>query len=63
MLVLSRRKDERIMVGHEIEVTVLAVHGDRVRLGIVAPGEVRILRTELFDRTSDGEEERTGEAA
>jgi carbon storage regulator len=63
MLVLGRTKGESIRIGRDVEVTVLAVRGDRVRLGIVAPGEVRILRTELFDRTSDGEEERTGEAA
>ena len=59
-MVLSRRKNERIMVGHEIEVTVLAVHGDRVRLGIVAPKEVRVLRHEICPMN---DEERHGDAA
>jgi len=48
------------MVGREIEVTVLAVHGDRVRLGIVAPKEVRVLRHEICPMN---DEERHGDAA
>lgn len=58
MLVLGRRKGETIKIGRDVEVTVLAVHGDRVRLGIVAPREVRVLRHEILR-----DDERTGEAA
>ena len=47
MLVLSRRQSERIRVGDSIVVTVVRVAGDKVRLGIEAPAEVRILRDEL----------------
>lgn len=47
MLVLSRRKQQRIKLGESIVVTVVEVNGDRVRLGIEAPREVRVLRDEL----------------
>lgn len=47
MLVLSRREHERIKLGDAIVVTVVQVAGDRVRLGIEAPSEIRILRSEL----------------
>ncbi len=48
MLVLSRKKYESICIDGDIEVTVLEVRGDRVRLGIVAPREVRVMRKELL---------------
>jgi carbon storage regulator len=47
MLVLTRRVDERIMIGDSITVTVLEVRGDSVRLGIDAPRDVEIVREEL----------------
>ena len=47
MLVLSRTENERIKLGDEIVVTVVRVSGDRVRLGIEAPPNIRVLRTEL----------------
>ena len=47
MLVLSRRESERILLGDSIVVTVVRLGGDRVRLGIEAPQEVRVLREEL----------------
>ncbi len=47
MLVLSRRESERINLGNSIVVTVVRVAGDRVRLGIEAPADVRVLRGEL----------------
>lgn len=47
MLVLSRRESERIQLGDSIVVTVVKVAGDRVRLGIEAPADIVILRTEL----------------
>jgi carbon storage regulator len=49
MLVLTRRVDESISIGDNIIITVLAVEGDRVKLGISAPREVPILRQEVFD--------------
>jgi carbon storage regulator len=50
MLVLSRRENERIQLGDSIVLTVVKVAGDRVRLGIEAPADVLILRTELEPR-------------
>ena len=50
MLVLSRKKDERIMIGENIEVTVVEIRGDRVKLGFVGPNEVPIHREEVFRR-------------
>jgi carbon storage regulator len=50
MLVLSRKPGEKIVIGGDITVSVVEVHGDRVRLAFEAPAEVRILRAELTDR-------------
>ncbi|MFM8288566.1 MAG: carbon storage regulator CsrA [Planctomycetaceae bacterium] len=47
MLVLSRRKDERIVIGGSIVITVIEVKGDKVRLGIEAPKEVSVHRHEV----------------
>jgi carbon storage regulator len=47
MLVLTRKTDERINIGPDIQVVVLAVQSSRVRLGLVAPAEMPILRGEL----------------
>lgn len=47
MLVLTRRTDETIAIGDSIVVTVLAVEGDRVKIGITAPREMPILRGEI----------------
>jgi carbon storage regulator len=47
MLVLARRQTERIQLGESIVLTVVRVSGDRVRLGIEAPANVRVLRGEL----------------
>ena len=52
MLVLSRKTNQRIRLGDEIVVTVIAVGGDRVRLGIEAPSDVRVLREELERATN-----------
>ena len=55
-MVLSRREGERIRVGDEIVVTVVRVAGDKVRVGIEAPNEMRVLRDELtpFDIPATG---------
>ncbi|MCQ6563561.1 carbon storage regulator CsrA [Paenibacillus mendelii] len=57
MLVLSRKKGEAIMIGSEIELTVLEVTADGVKLGISAPKEVGILRKELFIAIADTNKE------
>src|SRR5690606_21564305 len=49
MLVLSRQRDETIMIGDEVEVTVVDIRGDKVRLGITAPKEVTVHRKEVYE--------------
>ena len=48
MLVLTRRKNQSIMIGDDIIITVLEVKGDQVRLGITAPRDVQVYREELL---------------
>lgn len=49
MLVLSRQRDETIMIGDEIEITVVDIRGDKVRLGINAPRSVQVHRKEVYE--------------
>ena len=56
MLVLSRKKNERILLGDTITIDVLRCRGDQVRLGITAPPEMKIMREEIVRRMSSGEE-------
>lgn len=49
MLVLSRRRDESIMIGDEVEVTVVEVRGDVVKLGVKAPRSVPVHRKEIYE--------------
>lgn len=50
MLILSRKKNEKIVIGDNIEITVVDVRYDRVRLGIDAPKDVPVHREEVRDR-------------
>jgi carbon storage regulator len=49
MLVLSRQKDESIIIGDDVEVTIVDVRGDKVRLGITAPKEISVHRKEVYE--------------
>ena len=49
MLVLSRKKNESIVINNDIIVTVIEIRGDKVRLGIVAPKEVPVHREEVYE--------------
>ena len=49
MLVLTRQKNESIMIGENIEVTIVDVKGDKVRLGINAPIEISVHRKEIYE--------------
>jgi carbon storage regulator len=58
MLVLTRKTNQSIMIGDQIEVSVLSVSGDKVRIGITAPRDIGVFRTEVYeqlDRTPDEE--------
>ncbi len=49
MLVLSRQRDETIMIGDDIEITVVDIRGDKVRLGINAPRDIMVHRKEVYE--------------
>ncbi len=49
MLVLSRQRDESIVIGDNIEITIVDIRGDKVRLGINAPAEIPVHRREVYE--------------
>ena len=63
MLVLSRQKDESIMIGDDVEVVIVDVRGDKVRLGITAPKSIPVHRREVFEaiKREKKEKEKTEE--
>jgi carbon storage regulator len=58
MLVLTRRSNQSIMIGDDIEVSVLSVMGDKVRLGIDAPASIPVFRTEIYLEIQSQEDEK-----
>jgi len=55
MLVLSRKKDESIVINNDIRIVVVEIRGDKVRLGVEAPKEVPVHRQEVFEAIARGE--------
>lgn len=55
MLVLSRKKNERIKLGDDITICVVAIRGDKVRLGFEAPDDLRIHRLEVYEAIERGD--------
>ncbi len=49
MLVLTRQRDERIVIGDDVEIVVVDIRGDKVRLGVVAPHTVSVHRKEIYE--------------
>lgn len=56
MLILNRRRLEAIMIGDSIEIRVLGIHGNQVRIGINAPREVGVHREEVYKHIHDKEQ-------
>ena len=52
MLVLTRRPHEAVMIGHDIQILVLEITDERVRIGITAPREIPVMRQELLRQTT-----------
>ena len=57
MLVLARKKNESIVIREDVVVTVVEVRGDKVRLGIEAPKEVKVHRREVYDAIRQAEQQ------
>lgn len=57
MLALSRKKNEAIIINNNVEVTILEVKGDQVKVGITAPKEVPIYRKEVYRQIQDANKE------
>ena len=49
MLILSRKTNEKIMIGEEISISIIEIRGDQVRIGVDAPKSVKVFRQEVFD--------------
>ncbi|MDR0312481.1 MAG: carbon storage regulator CsrA [Treponema sp.] len=49
MLILSRKVNEKIMIGDDVSVSIIEIRGDQVRLGVDAPKSVKVYRQEVFD--------------
>jgi carbon storage regulator len=60
MLVLTRKPGQSIMIGDGVEVQVLSVAGEKVRLGITAPRDVSIFRNEVYDRIESENQQSVG---
>ena len=62
MLVLSRQRDESIMIGDDVEIIIVDVRGDKVRLGITAPKNIPVHRREIYDAIQREKREGKNEA-
>lgn len=63
MLVLSRHRDEKIMIGDDVVITIVDIRGDKVRLGIEAPGNVAVHRQEVYEAIQRANERMPSDAA
>lgn len=63
MLVLSRKKDEKIVIGDNVSIMIVEIRGDKVRLGIEAPREISVHRREVYDAIKRKEAEGEGDEA
>jgi len=62
MLVLSRQRDESIMIGDDVEITIVDIRGEKVRLGINAPAHVPVHRKEVYEAIKREKQANGGDA-
>ena len=60
MLVLSRQKDEVVMIGDDVEIKIVDIRDDKVRLGITAPQSVKVHRLEVYEAIKREQNEKGG---
>jgi len=60
MLILTRRIGETVIIGDDVDVTVLGVKGNQVRLGVKAPKEISVHREEIYERICREQEQQAG---
>ncbi len=63
MLVLSRKKNESIVINNDIRIVVVEIRGDKVRLGVEAPREVPVHRHEVYEAIQGQQQAEAGDAA
>ena len=63
MLILTRKSNESVMIGNNIEIRVLEVHGDQVRIGFTAPGNIPIYRKEVYVAIQQENAQAAGQSA
>jgi carbon storage regulator len=63
MLILTRRVGESLMIGDEVRVTILAIKGQQVRVGVQAPKTIAVHRKEIYERIKRSQEESTGDSS
>ena len=62
MLALSRKANESIIIGNDIEITILEIKGDQVKIGITAPKSVPVYREEVYAQIKDANKEAASDA-
>ena len=58
MLILTRRAGETVMIGDKVSVTIVAIQGNQVRIGVDAPRDIEVHREEIYQKIHEGKQER-----
>lgn len=57
MLVLTRRRGESVLIGDKVEITIVEIQGDKIKIGVSAPKKIEVLRKELVSQAKDANKE------